>query len=233
MRYSLAVAMGVTCLMAQSSDLSTTVAAKHQQIQAAIAAGDLQKASTLGQELNRLISDEWGRQLPTPEQMLAKAEATESRASSMARSPDIHLYTLFLLPRFAIKAGDYAKAAHYAALTLQVASQAKKEGVYGDCIYEAYTVQGQVAVRDGDIAGAKQALLNSLSGASYSKNVTKRWNLRYELAQALLDRGERDAVVQFLEQCAALVPADRERYAVWIAAIKGGANPELNSRYWF
>jgi len=211
-------------------DLSTTVAGKYQQLQAAISAGNLAQAQTLSSDISRLISAQIRSNLPSPQEMLAQAE--NALATHQSSDPNTTVYHQYLLPVLALQAGNLDKANTYALALLDTLKGVTKggTGIYGDAMFEAKTVHGLVAVQNGDVATARQDLLDSISAAQYSSKLSTPGGIRYDLASSLLAKGAGDGVVEFLTQCSAFRPTDQQKYSVWIAAIKGGASPALSGR---
>jgi hypothetical protein len=49
------------------------------------------------------------------------------------------------------------------------------------------------------------------------------------LARDLLERGERDTVLQYLDLCAVFWRSGREKLQAWTAAVKEGRTPEFGA----
>jgi len=119
----------------------------------------------------------------------------------------------------AFKLGDFRGAAALARIHLQGRDQTAPQ--------RANTILGRVAMRTGDVPGAKQFLLNS-SGPEASKDVSLVGPTMV-LAKELLDAGERDAVLQYLANCLSLWPRGEDVLQIWIADIKSGKNPKFGN----
>ena len=98
---------------------------------------------------------------------------------------------------------------------------------YGNVINEANTILGRVALREGDIEAAKAYLLESADTTGSPQ--LNSFGPSFLLARELLERGERGAVLQYLDAVATFwaKPAELER---WRNEIKAGKNP--NHRNW-
>ena len=131
------------------------------------------------------------------------------------------------LPRMAkaaFAAGDYARAAAYAAEALAAARQ----GVFwwtGDAIHQGNIVLGRLALRKGDLEGARRALL--AAGKTPGSSSLASTGPDLQLARDLLERGESATVVQYLEECGAFWDANRGKLAEWIVLIKAGLKPDF------
>ncbi len=149
---------------------------------------------------NRAV-DAYGRVLA----LIRQPAARDSLAGEMAAA--------------AFKIGDYEGAAALAKIHLHSSDQT--------AVQRANTVLGRVAIRTGDMAGSKQYLLDSSKPeASRDISVTGPTML---LAKELLARGERDAVIQYLENCLELWPRGEPFLRNWIAEIKSGRMPNFGN----
>ena len=125
----------------------------------------------------------------------------------------------------ALEAGDLARAEQYANELLKDAQEDKSSWNYGNAIHKGNIVLGRVALRRGDIEGAKQHLLaaGDVSGSpqldSFGPNMT--------LAKELLEKGERETVIAYLQACAKFWKMGRDEVQNWIATIKGGGTPDF------
>jgi hypothetical protein len=84
-----------------------------------------------------------------------------------------------------------------------------------------------VALRANDVAGAKRHLLDSLdSGAA--RDIAFSGPVLI-LAKELFERGEREAVLQYLQDCLALWPRGETILRIWIADIQEGKTPNFGN----
>ena len=117
------------------------------------------------------------------------------------------------------KISNYKGAAFLAKIHLQSADRG--------AVQRANTLLGRVALRTDDTESAKQYLLDS------SKPDAARYvgvsGPTMVLAKELLDKGERDAVVQYLENCLALWPRGEDVLTFWINEIRSGRTPDFGN----
>jgi hypothetical protein len=128
------------------------------------------------------------------------------------------------LAKAAFAAGDYARAAGYADEALTAA----KQGVFwwtGDAIHQGYIVLGRLALRKGDVDEAKRALLAAGKTPGSSSLASTGPNM--QLAKDLLDRGETNTVLQYLEECGTFWEGNRGKLAEWIVLVKAGLKPDF------
>jgi hypothetical protein len=82
-------------------------------------------------------------------------------------------------------------------------------------------------LRSGDLASADHYLLES-AGPAAARDISIS-GPSLILAKELLEHGQRDAVMQYLEKCLALWPRGQEAIQLWIAEIKRGRTPNFGN----
>ena len=121
-------------------------------------------------------------------------------------------------------AGDAAAAGHDAEQLLDIVTVNPTVGNFDQMIHAAETMLGRVALAHGNRAEAKQHLMESakvkLTGAP-----------KMTLAQDLLDAGEKDAVVQYLQSCRAFWKFDEGRIDHAEKLIRTQAKPDILSTW--
>jgi hypothetical protein len=90
-----------------------------------------------------------------------------------------------------------------------------------------YQVLGRISLADGDIQTAKVHLISS--SKSRGSPVLGIFGPDMSLARDLFTRGERDAVVAFVEGCSVFWAMGRERLSRWKSEIADGQTPDLRS----
>jgi len=98
-----------------------------------------------------------------------------------------------------------------------------------DSVHAAHTILGRVALDRGDVASASEHLLES--ARTKGSPVLNSFGPKKTLAQDLLDRGERDVVVQYLELCRAFWKNDRGFIDHFEPIIEAGGKPDLLAFY--
>ncbi len=117
------------------------------------------------------------------------------------------------------RSGDYAASARLAEIHLKSSDRS--------AVQRAHTILGRVALRKGDVAAARGHLLDSASPesaryiAAYSPMLT--------LAKEMLEKGERDIVVEYLEKCVPLWPRGESVLQIWITDIRNGRTPDFGN----
>ncbi len=151
-----------------------------------------------------------------------KALKEQERAYSIAKSHTSKLHCLYDLPELAYEAAQYDKAQCYATNLLEQFVNDKSD--QSDCKHIAHTVLGRLALRNNDIETAKNHLLES-SDVKGSP-VLCSFGPRFILATELLEKGEQEIVINYVQACALFWPHAKEKLSEWIQEIKTGSAPE-------
>jgi hypothetical protein len=104
----------------------------------------------------------------------------------------------------------------------------RDQGESGDAIYTGNLILAQAALDNNDIANAKRLLLEA--AATTGARTIAQNGLDVSVARLLFDRGERDAVVEYLQRGRKLWPQGAQVISRWEAAIRAGRRPNFNNR---
>ncbi len=170
-----------------------------------------------------------------------KAEAVQFLAS---REPQLQqlqqsdlankrLALLLHLTPAAMYAGDAAKAAAYANELMALGEKLKSSpgfgpGFYANATHVGNLVLGRLALLGGDVGRAREHLLaagrvppGSPTLMSFGPNML--------LASELIERGERDAAVEYLDLCAGFWKRQDGKVEGWKAVVKEGGMPNFGA----
>jgi len=187
------------------------------------ASGDLNSTLHYVTDLCKALSTETRRRAPGPKERLA---AWEERIDGVG--PRIRYQGLPLAAKLAYEAGDYAKAEAYAQEVLAAADREPK-WPQGTARHYGHSVLGLMALRDGRVEEAKEHL--RLSGLVAEDGTLGSFGPDVLLARELLQRGEKAAVLAFLEACRAFWSGENGRLALWKQMIEEGKQPMLVGSY--
>lgn len=123
--------------------------------------------------------------------------------------------------------GDPAQAEAYAKELLQLAGSLESDWNYGNAIHHGNLALGFVALRRGDVEGAKAFLLEA--GKTPGSPQLDSFGPNMSLAKALIERGERDAVLQYFAQCGVFWKMHDGDLAKWSALVKEGIVPDFGA----
>jgi len=125
----------------------------------------------------------------------------------------------------ALWAGDDTKAAEYASELLRhVVNPAGRPD--GSAIHDGHRILGHVALNAGDVEGARMHLLESAK--TPGSPVLNSFGPELTLAKVLLEKGEREAVIQYLESLPRYWKGRQEAIDEWVILIRAGKTPDLN-----
>ncbi len=154
-------------------------------------------------------------------------DALELRESALVDTEeDGRSYALQGLAETALQAGQDAKARAYAEELLALSERPQGEWNRGNAVHEGNRILGHLALRSGDVEGAKEFLLKA--GATSGSPVLNSFGPELTLAKDLLAKGERETVIQYLEMCRRFWKKTDDQLGEWIAEIRAGGTPDLN-----
>jgi tetratricopeptide (TPR) repeat protein len=151
-----------------------------------------------------------------------------SRDASIPEAAYERFYKLGNLAVAAQQAGDFGKAENYARELLSDAPSFQSDWNYGNAIFTGNMIIGLVALkRDDSIPRADTALLDSASTPGSPQLKTIGPNMT--LAQALLERGERTTVLEFLSRCRTFWTQGGSTLDDWTKIIEQGGTPDFGN----
>jgi hypothetical protein len=165
----------------------------------------------------------------------ARYVATHEPLLSKAEYPGVRLHHLQHLAAAAFAAGDKAKAAAFARDLMALGEQLKKSpgfgpGLYTDATHVGNLVLGHLALEEGDVGAAKEHLL--AAGRVPGSPVLVSFGPHFLLAKQLLERGERETVVEYFDLCAKFWQLEDGRLGRWKEAVRRGETPDFKfARY--
>ncbi len=127
----------------------------------------------------------------------------------------------------AYEAGERARAAEVAARVLAEAPDFEDTFQFGNGVHRGHIVLGRVALDAGDLAGARDHL--AAAGATRGSPQLDSFGPDFVLAGALLARGERDAVVAYLDACKRFWTDEEPALERWKKRIERGETPSFQS----
>jgi hypothetical protein len=134
--------------------------------------------------------------------------------------------------------GNYARSARerakkYAEDLLNLAPKFRSHPDYGAAVFKADMVLASLAFRDGDLEASGRHMKKAVQAPASEELVYSESIVSWGLLKKLLTAGERDSVIEFLEQLAQKSVVRRDDLHKWVAAIRGGQMPTFDRRnYW-
>lgn len=124
----------------------------------------------------------------------------------------------------ALEAGAEAEARIYAERLLEIAARHAREG-YGNSLHYGHTILGRLALRSGDIQQAREHLLKA--GETPGSPQLDSFGPGMILAKELLERGEREVVLQYFALCARFWKMGRRKLGRWSRQVRSGRIPDF------
>jgi tetratricopeptide (TPR) repeat protein len=200
----------------------------------AAAAGLLQRATTLDP-----ASPDWPEMLAhayhlevahlegdARKAVAAKAVAALEQAIQRSAQPLARFYLLTDLAQMRLAAGDTDGAQQSARTLIEQAQRYRGDWNYGNAIHRGHSILGLIALEQDDLTAAKKHLRQS--GETSGSPQLNSFGPEFDLADALLKAGERDAVIDHLEQVRTFWEMGGPTLDRWLAAIRAGATPDLD-----
>jgi hypothetical protein len=127
----------------------------------------------------------------------------------------------------AVEAGELKKAEKFATELLEIASRHTGEEKYGPAVHDGNMILGRLALRQGNIQEAKAYLIKA--GHTLGGGTLTSFGPSMSLAKELLERGERESVIEYLELCKKFWDYKKDLLERWIQTIKSGGTPQFGS----
>jgi hypothetical protein len=125
------------------------------------------------------------------------------------------------------EAGSSEKARRYAEELLKTGAKYEADWNFGNAVHKGNLALGLVSLRSGDLEGAKRYLLEA--GRTKGSPQLDSFGPNMTLAKALAEKGERDAVIQYLSLCGNFWQMDRGKLREWRALVKDGIVPDFGA----
>ncbi len=178
-------------------------------------------ASAVFAELSKEQFREFYKEIATERDSLKKID----RALYVLKKCDA--YQKFLILKEAAYASfdlkQYDDAKMYATQMLSLSNGYSTDWNYGNAVHNGNLILGRVALQQNDIEGAKEYLLKA--GQTTGSPQLKSFGPNMSLANDLLEKDEKQTVIEYFELCKKFWKMNDGRLDSWIASIKGGGKP--------
>lgn len=157
-------------------------------------------------------------------------EARLDRAIKILNSASDELHKFYALDDAAKESfvvSKYEDARTYANELLALAPKYTNDWNYGNAIQDGNLVLGRIAVHEGRIDDAKQYLIAAGKGPGSPQMDSFGPNM--SLAKDLLEKGERDIVLQYFELCRKFWTMDYGKLNEWSKEVKQGQIPDFGA----
>jgi len=161
-----------------------------------------------------------------PKKRLAEAEEELAEASNEHE----RLCDLGEAAMMSVEAGSLDKARAYGEEILRLTpkyAQSPDDSCYGRAVHKGNLALGRVALRAGDLETAKTHLL--AAGRTPGAPELDSFGPNMSLAKELLEKGERDAPIEYFQLCSSFWKMDDGQLRQWTALAKDGIVPDFGA----
>ncbi len=152
-----------------------------------------------------------------------KALAQYERAYELLDGNEQNLL-LTELARMAVTANQYEKATEYANAMLSVDEDSSNWNS-GNRIHHGNLVLGRIALAEGDVEEAKRRLI--AAGETTGSPVLISFGPNMMLAKELLQKGEKEVVLEYFRLCSRFWEMGKRRLQEWSVLVQGGLVPDF------
>lgn len=131
------------------------------------------------------------------------------------------------LAEVAFRAGEYKKATDYANKSLSKVKGHPLKGTYALVVHKGHIVLGRIALQKGDVKAAGMHLL--AAGDVKGSATLSSFGPNMALAKELLEHGQRDVVIAYLERCKRFWDMGQKELTSWIKIIQKGGMPKFGA----
>ena len=159
----------------------------------------------------------------TPQERLNEA----AQKLSAATSEEERFYVLNDVAKESFEVGKFADANKFATELLTLVTKYDGNWNYGNAIHDAHLVLGRLALKDGKVDEAKQHLLEA--GKSPGSPQMDSFGPNMSLARDLLDKGEKDIVLEYFTLCRKFWEMGEEDLDQWTKDVNAGRSPDFGA----
>lgn len=144
-----------------------------------------------------------------------------------AKTEENRFYALRAAAKESFVAGKIQDAQNYAQELMALFPKYKGNWNYGNAIQDANLVLGRIAVREGNIEAGKKHLI--AAGKSPGSPQMDSFGPNMTLAKDLLEKGEKDVVLEYFELCRRFWRMDRGKLDQWSREVRRGRIPDFGA----
>jgi len=126
-----------------------------------------------------------------------------------------------------VEHGSLVNAEEYGRELLRIAPAYKDDWNYGNAIHKANLALGHVALRNGKLSEAKMFLIEA--GKTPGSPQLNSFGPNMTLAKELFNRGEKEVVLQYFDECDRFWEMGHDDLRNWKALVKDGIEPDFRA----
>ena len=159
----------------------------------------------------------------TPQQRLDRA----TKKLAGAETQEQRFYALNDAAKESFVVGKIEDARKYAQELMALLPKFQGNWNYGNAVQDANLVLGRIAVQGGHVDEAKRHLI--AAGNSSGSPQMNSFGPNMSLAKDLLEKGEREVVLEYFELCRKFWEMDNGRLNDWSQEVKAGKIPDFGA----
>jgi hypothetical protein len=136
-------------------------------------------------------------------------------------------YKLSILATAALDEGEPERAKEYAEALLKQAETLPDDWNYGNAVHVGNLVLGHLALAADDLKEAKRFLL--AAGNTPGSPQLNSFGPNMRLAKALLEKGEKEVVIEYFDLCAKFWKPQTPRIAEWKTVVQKDGMPDFGA----
>ena len=144
-----------------------------------------------------------------------------------AKTEQERFYALDEAAKESFVLGKTQEARNYATNLLALLPRFPNDWNYGNAVQDSNLVLGRIAVQEGRLEDAKRHLLEA--GNSPGSPQMNSFGPNMSLAQDLLGKGEREAVLEYFQRCRKFWRMDNGRLEQWSEEVRAGKTPDFGA----
>lgn len=144
-----------------------------------------------------------------------------------AKTPEERFYALDDAAKESFVSGKIEDAREFAEELQALTPQFLENWNYGNAVQDANLVLGRIAVQEGRIEDAKRHLIEA--GKSPGSPQMNSFGPNMSLAKDLLEKGEREVVLEYFDLCRKFWELHRDRLDEWSQEVKDGKVPDFGA----
>jgi len=144
-----------------------------------------------------------------------------------AKTEEKRFYALDAAAKESFVAGKIEDSRNYAQELITLLPKYKTDGNYGNAVQDANLVLGRIAVRAGNLAAGKMYLI--AAGKSPGSPTLESFGPNLTLAKDLLDKGDRETVLEYFMLCRRFWKMDYGKLDQWKQEVMNGHSPDFGA----
>ena len=160
-----------------------------------------------------------------------RLQTATAKLKAAGSSPELRFYALPGAAKESFAAGKIEDAKKYAAEVMGMLPSFQGNRYYPVALHDGNMVLGRIAVREGRIEDAKRYLIEA--GQTPGSSALMNYGPNMSLAKDLLEKGERQAVLDYFDLIKKIWTTDSGRLEHWKQQVSNGKVPDFGPNLFY